>query len=83
MQHQCNGITCEFPYCQNNPKNNPTRHRAGLPKRMTLAEFRRKYGTTGVKDVLTFVVEHVPMSKQAEKGFRELIADITSLLSEE
>lgn len=82
MTHQCTGITCIFPGCLNNPHNQPFRHRPGL-RRMTLNEFRKKYGTTGVKDVLTFVVEHIPMSKEAEKGFRELINDITSLLQEE
>lgn len=83
MEHQCRGVYCEFPYCQNNPKNQAVRHRAGLPKRMTLAEFRIKYGTNGVSDILNYLIEHIPLGPQSLKDFKTLSADIRSLLTED
>ncbi len=82
MEHHCTGIACNFPYCQNNPKNQPTRHRTGL-RRLTLAEFRSKYGTNGVSDILNYLIEHIPLSAQSAKDFRQLSNDIKSLLSED
>jgi hypothetical protein len=82
--HQCTGITCMFPGCLNNPHNNVQfRHRNGLPKRMTLGEFRKKYGTNGVSSILDYLIEHIPLSASALKDFKQLSADIQSLLQEE
>ena len=81
MAHNCEGITCTFPACKNNPKNT-IRHRTGL-RRMTLAEFRGKYGTNGVSELLTYLVEHVPLSPASLKDFKVIAEDLKSLLKEE
>lgn len=82
MEHQCMGINCAFPGCQNNPHNHPVRHRTGL-RRMTLAEFRKKYGSSGGGELLLYMLEHIPSSKEFEKGFKEYIHDIARLLQED
>ena len=81
LAHSCEGVTCNFPSCQNNP-NNRVRHRTGL-RHMTLAEFRRKYGTNGVSEIITYLIEHIPLSAQSLKDFKELASDIKSLLTED
>ncbi len=83
LEHQCLGIICKFPNCQNNADNRvPIRHRSGL-RRMTLAEFRTKYGTNGVSSILDYLIEHIPLSKESLKDFKQLSADIKSLLTED
>ena len=81
MVHQCVGISCMFPGCLNNP-HNQTRHRVGL-RRMTLGEFRKKYGTNGVSEIINYLIEHIPLSEASQKDFKQLAADIKSLLQEE
>lgn len=81
IAHNCDGITCSFPNCLNNPKNT-IRHRTGL-RRMTLNEFRKKYGITGVSSIIDYLIEHIPLSEKSEKDFREISADIKSLLQED
>lgn len=80
MAHNCEGIYCTFPACKNNPKNT-IRHRTGL-RRMTLGEFRTKYGTNGVSEILNYLIEHIPLSKESLKDFKQLSDDIKSLLTE-
>ena len=82
MQHNCNGVSCTFLNCQNNPNNRTVRHRMGL-RRMTLAEFRRKYGTNGVSEIITYLIEHIPLSEKSMKDFKQLADDIKSLLQED
>lgn len=82
MIHTCTGIDCTFPGCLNNPHNRPVRHRTGL-RRMTLAEFRKKYGVKGVSEIVTYLVEHVPLSDKSRKDFKEICDDLQSLLTED
>lgn len=82
MVHECSGVSCMFPGCLNNPHNQPVRHRTGL-RRMTLAEFRKKYGANGVSTILDYLIEHIPLSAQSLKDFKQLSADIKSLLQED
>lgn len=84
MVHECSGVSCMFPGCLNNPHNRPpiTRHRPGL-RRMTLAEFRKKYGATGVSTIIDYLTEHIPLSEKSLKDFKEISNDLKSLLTEE
>ena len=81
MEHTCLGVNCTFPHCQNNP-NNRVRHRVGL-RRMTLNEFRKKYGTNGVSEIITYLIEHIPLSEKSLHDFKELAHDIERLLQED
>jgi hypothetical protein len=84
MVHECVGVSCMFPGCLNNPHNQPVqfRHRPGL-RRLTLAEFRKKYGTNGVSEIINYLIEHIPLSEQSTKDFKQLANDIKSLLTED
>lgn len=59
------------------------RHRTGLSKpRITLPEFRKKYGKDGVSDVLNLIIEHVQLDAKSKKGLKQISDDIRSLLQE-
>ena len=81
MEHQCQGINCTFPGRQNNPHNR-VRHRTGL-RRMTLNEFRNKYGQKGLTEFLTYMAEHLPLSEKSQKDIKDICNDLERLLQED